>query len=109
MPPATPKAASATLRPRPSSVGRTDAGATTAAAELAGLAAAASAPPRFGSRTVSLRIGATRTPITPTTMKAVRQPYWAARRPPISVPPAVPSGMPKAKAAMARARWLGGK
>ena len=88
---------------------RFEAGGAIAAAATWASVGAASVPPRFGLRTVSSRSGATTIPISPTTMKAVRQPYWAASRPPTRVPAAVPSGMPKAKPASARARWCGGK
>ncbi|MNI60508.1 hypothetical protein D3C73_1157300 [compost metagenome] len=75
-------------------------GALGGAARTAGAAVSAgtgsSRPPRLGSLTVSRSTGATSTPSTPTTMKAVRQPQVAASRPPTRVPAAMPRGMPKA-------------
>ena len=53
------------------------------------------APPRLGSLTVSLKIGAMTTPARPTQMKAMRQSMAAAIRPPNRMPLAVPMGMPK--------------
>ena len=65
--------------------------------------------PRGGSRTVSLKSGAMRSPASPTAKKATRQLTWLAMTPPMTTPAAPPIGMPKEYAPSARARWCCGK